>query len=172
MELLDRLMENRDEEYRAFQIRLVPNIPEETVIGVRTPALRQIAKEFFKSEEKDAFLKDLPHFYYEENLVHFFLIAMIRDFDACAAAVDAFLPYVNCWPVSDQSSPKVFRKNHEKLLPYIRKWLASDHVYTARFAMRMLMNEFLDEDFREEYLDWVADDGRMVFRDRAGEEIR
>ena len=157
MELLDRLMEKRDEEYRAFQIRLIPNIPAETMIGVRTPDLRRIAKEFSACEEKEAFLKDLPHFYYEENLVHFFLIAMIRDFDACAAAVDAFLPYVNCWPVSDQSSPKVFRNNHEKLLPYIRKWLVSDHVYTARFAIRMLMNEFLDEDFREEYLEWVAE---------------
>ena len=75
---------------------------------------------------------------------------------ASREAVEAFLPYVDCWPVSDQASPKAFTRNHQKLLPYIKKWIASEHVYTARFGMRMLMNEFLGEDFREEYLSWVA----------------
>lgn len=156
MTLYDRLMEVKDDAYREFQARLVPNIPQETILGVRTPELRKIAKEVFESPEREAFLNDLPHRYYEENLIHFFVISMIRDFDTCVCAVEAFLPYVDCWPVSDQATPKSFRKNHEKLLPFIRKWIDSDHVYTARFGIRMLMNEFLDADFREEYLELVA----------------
>lgn len=156
MTLYDSLAEVRDEEYRAFQIRLVPNIPPETVIGVRTPEMRRIAKAVFEREDRDAFLQDLPHRYYEENLIHFFVLAMIKDFDECVRRVEAFLPYVDCWPVSDQATPKAFRKNHEKLLPYIRKWIASEHVYTARFGIRMLMNEFLDADFKPEYLELVA----------------
>ena len=112
--------------------------------------------QIFKEGNYDSFLKELPHKYYEENLVHFFIVAMIKDFDECVAAVEEFLPYVDCWPVSDQASPKSFKKNHEKLLPYIKKWIASDYVYTSRFGMRMLMNEFLDEDFKEEYLELVA----------------
>jgi hypothetical protein len=82
---------------------------------------------------------------------------MIKDFDTCVREVEKFLPYVDCWPVSDQSTPKVFSKNHEKILPNIRKWIASEHVYTARFGIRMLMNEFLGDDFRKEYLKLVAD---------------
>ncbi len=156
MTIYEKLLEAKDEKYRAFQAKLVPNIPAEIILGVKTPRMRQIAKETFESGERDEFLNDLPHRYYEENLVHFFVIAMIRDFDACVQAVEAFLPYVDCWPVSDQSTPKSFRKNHEKLLPHIRKWIASEHVYTARFGIRMLMNEFLGEDFREEYLALVA----------------
>ena len=156
MTLYDRLIGVRDEEYRAFQAKLVPNIPEETILGVRTPEMRRIAREVFESTDRDAFLKDLPHRYYEENLIHFFVLAMIRDFDACVRGVEAFLPYVDCWPVSDKETPKSFRKNREKLLPYIRKWIASEHVYTARFGIRMLMNEFLDADFKEEYLALVA----------------
>ena len=156
MTIYDKLLENKDEKYREFQVKLVPNIPSERIIGVRTPQMRQIAKDVFKSEERDSFLKSLPHKYYEENLVHFFIISMIKDFDECVTAVDAFLPYVDCWPVSDQSTPKIFRKNHQKLLPLIKKWIASDHVYTARFGIRMLMNEFLDDDFSEEYLALVA----------------
>ena len=156
MTLYDKLVAVRDEEYRAFQVKLVPNIPAETIVGVRTPDLRQIAKELFESADREAFLKSLPHTYYEENLVHFFVLAMIKDFDSCVRGVEAFLPYVDCWPVSDQATPKAFRKNHEKLLPYIRKWIASDHVYTARFGLRMLMNEFLDDDFKTEYLELAA----------------
>ncbi len=156
MTLYDRLNEVKDEAYREFQIRLVPNVPPETVVGVRTPEMRRIAKDVFTSADRDAFLNDLPHRYYEENLIHFFVLSMIRDFDECVRRVEAFLPYVDCWPVSDQATPKAFRKNHEKLLPYIRKWIASEHVYTARFGIRMLMNEFLDADFKEEYLSLVA----------------
>ena len=157
MTVYKRLATCSDVEYRDFQSRLVHNIPKETILGVRTPDVRRIAKDIRGTGEAEAFISELPHKFYEENLVHFFLIAMIRDFDECVRAVDAFLPYVDCWPVCDQSSPKVFTKNHARLLPYIRKWIDSDHVYTARYGMRMLMNEFLGEDFREEYLAWVAE---------------
>lgn len=156
MTLYDRLIKVKDSKYREFQIKLVPNVPSETVLGVRTPEMRKIAKEVFNSPDREAFLNDLPHKYYEENLIHFFMISMIKDFDTCVKDVETFLPYVDCWPISDQATPKVFAKNHQKLLPYIRKWIASDHVYTARFGMRMLMNEFLGDDFREEYLELVA----------------
>ena len=156
MTVYERLSACGDEKYRDFQSKLVPNIPKETVLGVRTPDLRKIAKEIKGTEEAEAFLAQLPHEYYEENLVHFFLIAEIRDFDECVKAVETFLPYVDCWPVCDQSSPKTFARNHERLLPLIKKWIGSEHVYTARFGIRMLMNEFLGDDFRPEYLEWVA----------------
>ncbi len=156
MTVYERLIACSDEQYKEFQSKLVPNIPKETVLGVRTPDMRRIAKEIRGTEEAEGFLAELPHKFYEENLVHFFLIAMIKDFDRCVQAVETFLPYVDCWPVCDQSTPKVFAKNHEKLLPLIRKWMDSDHVYTARFGIRMLMNEFLGEDFQPEYLAWVA----------------
>ncbi len=156
MTVYEKLLEAKDDKYREFQTKLVPNIPSENILGVRTPEMRKISKEISDSTARDEFLSQLPHRYYEENLVHFFLIAGIKDFDACVRAVDDFLPYVDCWPVSDQATPGVFRKNHVKLLPHIRKWIASDHVYTARFGLRMLMNEFLGEDFREEYLDLAA----------------
>ena len=156
MTVYERLSACRDEEYRDFQSKLVPNIPKETVLGVRTPDMRKIAKEIKGTEEAKTFLAQLPNRYYEENLVHFFLLAEIRDFDECVKAVETFLPYVDCWPVCDQSSPKAFARNHERLLPFIKKWIGSEHVYTARFGIRMLMNEFLGEDFRPEYLEWVA----------------
>ncbi len=156
MTIYERLLEVQDLEYKDFQSKLVPNISPDAMIGVRTPQLRAIAKEFAKSGDAKEFLENLPHKFYEENLMHFFLIAMIKDFDECVREVERFLPFIDCWPVCDQSSPKVFKKNHGKILPLVKKWISSDHVYTSRFGMRILMNEFLDEDFKSEYLKWVA----------------
>ncbi len=156
MSLLDSLIKKKDDEYKKFQEKLVPNIPPESILGVRTPQIRKIAKEVFISDYRDEFLSDLPHKYYEENLLHFFVLAQIKDFDKCVKSVELFLPYIDCWPVSDQATPKSFKNNHQKLLPYIKKWILSQHVYTARFGIRILMNEFLGEDFKEEYLELVA----------------
>ncbi len=156
MSVYEELCKYKDDKYRDFQSNLVPNISKDVILGVRTPDMRKIAKEMFNTDEGKKFLKKLPHKYYEENLVHFFMIAMIKDFDECVKETERFLPYIDCWPVCDQSSPKAFKKKHDELLSLIKKWIDSDHVYTSRFGMRMLMNEFLGEDFKPEYLKWVA----------------
>lgn len=156
MTVYEELLKVKDDTYKEFQAKLVPNIDPDTILGVKTPEMRQIAKDIFNSKEKDAFLKDLPHKYYEENLVHFFIISMIKDFDECIREVETFLPYVDCWPVSDQATPRSFKKNHAKLLPYIKKWIKSKHLYTSRFGIRMLMNEFLGDEFKDEYAKLVA----------------
>lgn len=156
MNVYEELCKVKDDKYKEFQSALVPNISKDTILGVRTPEMRKIAKDMFNTDEGKKFLKKLPHKYYEENLVHFFMIAMIKDFDECVKETERFLPYIDCWPVCDQSSPKAFKKKHDELLPLIKKWIDSDHVYTSRFGMRMLMNEFLGEDFKPEYLTWVA----------------
>ena len=145
-----------DNNYKEFQSKLIPNINKDTILGIRTPALRRMAKDIFNSNERNIFLNDLPHKYYEENLIHFFIVSMIKDFEECINEVEKFLPYVDCWPVSDQATPKVFKKNHSKLLPYVKKWIKSKHVYTSRFGIRILMNEYLDNDFKKEYLKIVS----------------
>lgn len=156
MVILDKLKAASDSTYKEFQSKLVPGINKEVILGVRTPDLRRITKELKGSKEAEEFLNTLPHNYYEENLLHFFLISEIKDFEACIKAVNTFLPYVDCWPVSDQATPKVFKKNHKKLITIVKDWIDSDLIYTSRFGMRILMNEYLGEDFKPEYLDWVA----------------
>lgn len=156
MTIYEILIKYQDEKYRDFQSALVPNIDKELMIGVRTPDMKKIAKDLYNDGKTQLFLKSLPHKYYEENLIHMFLISMIKDFDECIKELEIFMPYIDCWPVCDQSSPKVFKKNHEKLLPLIKKWISSNHVYTIRYGIRILMNEFLDDDFKEEYLELVS----------------
>ena len=155
--ITDALFSAQDRAYRDFQSKLVPTLAPERMIGVRTPALRDIAKSLSRdAEQSAAFLAEVPHQYFEENLIHFFVVSRIKDFDTCIREVERFLPYIDSWPVCDQASPQVFKKHHEELLPYIQKWIDSDAVYTSRFGMRMLMNEFLGADFKREYPEWVC----------------
>ncbi len=155
-QVYEMLLKVKDDNYKEFQSKLVPNISKESILGVRTPEMREIAKEVFNSSFKDEFLNDIPHKYYEENIIHMFVVSLIKDFDECINELDKFLKYVDCWPVSDQASPKCFKKNHDKLLPVVKRWISSSHIYTSRFGMRTLMNEYLDKDFKEEYLELVS----------------
>ena len=157
MSIRETLFSLREEKYAAFQAKLIPNVAPERVIGVRTPALRKLAKTLRGSGQAEEFLKALPHEFFEENNLHAFLLCEMKDFDACVQAVEDFLPYVDNWATCDQMSPGVFRKNKQALLPYIRCWIASERCYTRRFGTGMLMSHFLDEDFREEYLRLVSD---------------
>lgn len=152
----EELFALQDTEYQVFQSKLMPTIPPETVIGVRTPLLRKRAKELAGTPQAEHFLQSLPHRYYEENNLHAFLIEQIRDYDTALAETERFLPYINNWATCDCFCPKVFAKHKEELLISIRRWLGSDQTYTVRYAMGMLMRYYLDEDFQPEYLAWVA----------------
>ena len=152
-----RLFALKDGKFAQFQSALIPNIPQETVIGVRMPMMRRLAKEIAGEAETQAFLAKLPHAYYDENMLHSVLISQMKDYAACMDAVEAFLPYIDNWAVCDCLSPKVFAKHKPELMENIRKWAKSEHVYTCRFGLEMLMIHFLDDDFRPEYLDMAAD---------------
>ena len=154
--IYDRLILYKDDKYKEFQSKLIPNIDKDTIIGVRTPDIKRIAKDVFGTKDVNNFLREVPHKYYEENLLHMLLLSMIKDFDLCIQELNFFLPYVNCWPISDQFSPKVFRKNHDKLIDIVKNWIQSEHIYTARYGIRILMNEYLGDDFKMEYLDLIA----------------
>lgn len=155
-EIREELYRLQDSKYREFQSKLIPTVTPDSVIGVRTPALRKYAKEMAKREEIGEFLSDLPHRYFDENQLHAFIISQLKDFGRCMECVRTFLPYVDNWATCDQLSPKVFGKNKEDLLAQIREWIASGDTYTVRFGIGMLMQYFLDEDFDPEYPELVA----------------
>ena len=155
-DIIDELRQLRDERYGDFQRRLLPTLAAESIIGVRTPALRTIAKQMAKSADAEPFLAALPHRYFEENQLHAFVIGEERDFGRCVARVDAFLPFVDNWATCDQLSPSCFARHHAELLPHIRRWMASRHEYTVRFGIGMLLRHFLDDDFSAEHLLWVT----------------
>ena len=157
MTLTDELQSLHDERYADFQRRLLPTLPPASIIGVRTPALRSLAKRLAREPECSSFLASLPHSTFDENQLHAFVICAERDFNRCVAKVKAFLPYVDNWATCDQLSPACFARHHAELLPHIRRWMAARREYTVRFGIGMLLRHFLDADFRVEHLGWVTD---------------
>jgi len=155
-EIRERLLTLRDPEYKAFACKLMPTVSPDTVIGVRTPDLRKLAKEFSRRPEAAEFLQILPHAYYEENNLHGFLLETIRDYETAIVAVEAFLPYIDNWATCDLISPKIFKKHLPGLYEKIKVWLKSGHTYTVRFGIGMLLRFYLDDDFRPETLELVA----------------
>jgi len=147
------LFSMQDKEYKKFISALLPTVDPKTIIGIRTPALRAYAK---KMTNREAFMQALPHQYYEENNLHAFLIEQIRDYDACISALNAFLPYIDNWATCDSMRPRALKKEPVRLLADIERWLASDHTYTVRFGIQLLMLYYLDEHFNSVYLKRVA----------------
>ena len=152
----EKLFTLQDLKYKEFQCKLMPTVSPETVIGVRIPELRKLAKALFKEPEMKEYLEILPHRYYDENNLHGFLLEGVKDYGEAIAAVDAFLPYVDNWATCDLMSPKVFQKHLPDLLAKIREWIADQHTYTVRFGIEMLMSLYLGDAFSSEFPAWVA----------------
>ena len=155
-EIRKDLLAMQDIKYRDFQAKLIPNVDKEYFIGIKTPELRMYAKDVLKRDDVSEFFDDLPHKYFDENQVHAFAVSGMKDFDECMVETEKFLPYVNNWATCDQFSPKVFKKHREELLKYIKVWIKSKETYTVRFAIGMLMEHFLNEDFKEAYPKMVS----------------
>ena len=155
-EIVDLLFSKQDIKYRDFQAPLFPNINKEKMIGVRTPELKKLAKELYGKELANKFIETLPHDYFDENQLHAFIISLIKDYEYCLKEVERFLPYIDNWGTCDQLSPKIFAKHKEELIITIKKWLKSKHTYTVRFAIGMLMQHYLDDSFKKEYMELVS----------------
>lgn len=155
-EIREQLFQLKEEKYQKFQSKLIPSINPDSMIGVRTPYLKKIAKDFRKREGIEKFLKELPHEYFEENQIHAFFIAEEKNMKECVKEVNLFLPYVDNWATCDQLNPKVFKFHKKELMEEIKVWLNSEEEYTVRFGIKMLMDHFLDKDYLKEYSDMVA----------------
>ena len=156
MEIQKELFSLQDKEYMKFLSKLTPNVSEDTIIGVRIPEIRKLAKKLVKNNEYEDFLKKLPHKYHDENLLHGAIISESKDFENCIKLLDNFLPFIDNWAVCDVLSPNVLKNNREETLRKVDLWLKSERVYTVRFAIGVLMQYFLDKEFNDKYLEKVA----------------
>ena len=156
MSITDQLFALQDVAFGDFQAKLMPNINRNNIIGVRTPALRTMARKIAKTDAAREFIGQLPHRYFEENNLHAFIVAQTSDFDEAMRQTELFLPHIDNWATCDQFTPSVFKKHTDELLKAVRQWIASPHTYTVRFAIKILMTFYLDNLFSDEYPKMVA----------------
>lgn len=157
MTICERLFELRDQKYRSFQSKLIPNIDPERIIGVRLPLIKSIANEMVNNNIRNEFINTLPHKYFEEDHLHSFIIAQISDFEECIREIEKFLPYIDNWSVCDSLRPKCFKNHKCELLEKIREWIISEDTYTIRFAIEMLMIHFSGDYFSEDHFLLVSE---------------
>lgn len=149
-----------DSEYRLLQQKIIPNVDPELIIGIRTPVIREYAKELRKSGDHAAFVKKLPHHYFEEYMLHVMILNDEKDYDTAVYETERLIPYIDNWAVCDQFVPKVFKKHTDDLLDHIRVWLDSDFEYKVRYGIKMLMSFYLDDKFKPEYMEMVISSDR------------
>ena len=144
-----------DSSYRKFQSKLLPTLAPAQIIGVRTPALRAMAKAMKKLPDASYYLDIRTHNSFDEMQLHSFLLNEEKDYATALAQVDSFLPTVDNWATCDQLSPKAFR-NKPQLRQECYRWIKSEHPYTVRFGIEMLMSHYLDAQFDPVDLEKVA----------------
>ena len=150
------LMALKDDKLKEFQAKLIPTVDISTIIGIKTPVLRNIAKDMIKNNEAEEFINKIPHQYFEENQIHAFILSELKDYDKCVKEVDKFLGYVDNWATCDQMSPKIFKKHLEELRIKILEWINSSETYKIRFGVSMLLEFYLDDCFKESDLEIVS----------------
>ena len=152
-----KLFRLQDVCYGDFHSKLMPNIAREKIIGIRVPVLRRFVKDLSEAEKED-FLQQLRHNYYEENNLHGLIIMESKDYGSCIGELERFLPYIDNWATCDMLRPKILSKHLPELLEKIYQWLASDDTYIVRLAIGFLMSFYLDDGaYQREYLAKVAE---------------
>lgn len=140
------LINSADEKYKAFHSSLVPNIDKSTLLGVRAPICKAIAKKYASTAQGKAFLADLPHSYYDENIVHGYMLGFLRC-DSLIEYIRAFLPCMDNWGVVDctVSNLKSFFKKPDDVYDFVLECLSSSEEYTIRFGIVSLLCYYLDD---------------------------
>lgn len=150
-DIQSKLFDLQDIKYRDFHAKLMPTVNKEKIIGVRIPVLRSFAKEFGKTKEARMFLQVLPHSYYEENNLHGLLLEQIKDYEKCLQELERFLPFIDNWATCDLLAVRTVKKHLDVFIEEVYRWIQSQHTYTIRFGIGMLMRYYLDENFQMEY---------------------
>lgn len=158
--ITQQLLEMQDVGYRNFHASLMPTIEKKRIIGIRMPVLRHFAKDLIQCKGQTniiLFLQQLPHFYYEENNLHGMLLGLtIKEIAPLLESIDHFLPYVDNWATCDTLAPKTFSRHPDEVYIAVKRWLQATHIYTQRFAIVTLLQFFLDDNYRPNILNDVA----------------
>ena len=141
-------------EYQRFNSRLIPNINPETMLGVRLPALRKLARELSK-EDWRTYLETAQNKYYEEAMLQGMVIGCAKmEFEERISYIRWFLPKIDNWAVCDSfcSSLKAMSRYTEEMWPFIQECLAGNSAYVIRFGAVMLLDYYMDEAWINEAL--------------------
>ena len=155
MNIRKRLEKEADKNFQKFTAALIPNI--DNVLGVRTPILRKMAKELYKSGEF-ALVFETQSKYMEENMLKGMIIGLFKKpAKDVISYVRDFVPTIDNWAVCDNfcCSLKMTKDNLSLVWDFIQSYFKSDKEFEIRFAYVMLLNYYLIDDYIDKVLKLV-----------------
>lgn len=164
-QIREELHASADEKYREFNHSLVPG-ETASMLGVRMPKLREIAKRIAGKSKKDSeeaftYIKEVMEqenrgqAYHEELLLHGMVAGYLKcDMETRKQLLDDFVPVINNWAVCDSCcmTYKFMKKDQEEWFSYLQNYLNSAKEYEIRFAVVILLDHFVNEAFIERVL--------------------
>ncbi len=162
----EELINLSEEDYRNFSSKLLPGV--KNILGVRLPALRKIAKSIAKEDWK-SYLNNARDDYFEEVMLQGMVIGYINniDIDEIISLIRKYVPKINNWSVCDSfcNGLKITSKNKERMWNFLQEYLSSSDEFEVRFAVVMLLNFYVEEEYIElvlSNLDKIKHDGYYV----------
>ena len=147
-----KLFESQDLKFKEFNSSLCPNVDK--IIGVRTPKLKEIAKQIAK-ENYEEFLQNAQDEYYEELVLQGLVIGYAKiSIEDTFKYLEEFVPKINSWAVCDVTCAnlKITKKYMEEMWNFLEKYINSKKEYEIRFALVMYLDYFLTDEYIDDIL--------------------
>lgn len=144
-EFVKYLMSFQDVKFRDFSKSLILNSKYE-LIGIRTPAMRNIAKTIAKGNIEE-FLKYAQDKYYEEIMIQGFVISHIKDEEVFYKYFKKHITKIDCWGLCDSfcSSLKIVEKYEEKYFNEAIKMALDEEEFISRIGLIIILDHFINE---------------------------
>lgn len=157
-EVLARLEELRDEDYRQFNESLIPGA-ENTSLGVRLPQLHTLAKEIILGNWQQFLEKSQQSQIYEIVMLRGLVIAEAPcEYSERLELLAGFVPSIQNWAVCDSvcSSVKSAKKHLPETFDFLQPYLQSQAEFELRFGVVMLMDYFICEEYIDRVLNILS----------------
>ena len=145
----EELIKLSDEKYKEFHSNLCPGT--DNIIGIRVPVLRNYAKELFKKNNWKDIIEEIDNQYYEEIMLQGMLIGHVKneDINTILKYVEKYVPKIYNWAICDTfcAGLKITKKYKKEMWEFIQKYLKSDKEFEIRFAIVMILDYYIDEQY-------------------------
>ena len=141
-----RIYELADEKYKDFHSRLCPGTTN--IVGVRTPVLRNYAKELNRKYSLNELLKEIDDTLYEEIMLQGMLIGLSKNIEEVLKYTKTFIPKIDNWAICDVfcAGLKITKKYKKEMWNFIQKYLNSDKEFEIRFGIVIILDYYIDEE--------------------------
>ncbi len=146
MLILDELKNLAEEDYKAFNSKIIPT--EQTTLGIRVPILRKIAKQIAKKEPIVFINSDKQNIYEMILLEGMVLSYMETSFKEILPFTERFLEKVDNWAQIDSTvcDFKGIVKEKEDVIRIIERWLKSDKEFIVRAGLVILLAHYVKKE--------------------------